>query len=122
MSDKKPTCDDRIDAALSSRVSDFETYFSNHEVYENGNDELPSFHHYGLCFDAREDEETGEITHYDFLLSWGGPSDFVRFHRNGSISYHFQDWFDGAVRIVTGLDWAEELRSWFDEVGALSFG
>ena len=116
------TCEDRINEALASRVADFETYFNNPEIYEEGNDELPPFHHYGLSFDAREDEETGEVTHYDFLLSWGGPSDFVRFHRNGSTSYHFQDWFDGASRVVTGLTWAEELRSWFEDCEALNFG
>jgi hypothetical protein len=121
MTDDKQTCEDRIDEHLGSRSADFETYWSNAQVYEHGNDELPPFHELGLSFEAREDDETGEVSHYDFLLSWGGPSDFVRFHRDGAITYHFQDWFDGAKRSVSGQAWAETLRDWFDECGMLAF-
>ena len=37
-------------------------------------------------------------------LSWGGPSDFLEVKHEGleiiSITYYFQDWFDGAKREV----------------------
>ena len=121
MSTDKQTCKDRIAEHLASRAGDFETYFSDWQGYDEGNEELPPFHSYGLSFDWREDEDTGRRVSRDLLLSWGGPSDFVRFHEDGSVTYHFQDWFDGAVRDVTNEDWATQLREHFEEFGMLSF-
>ena len=37
-------------------------------------------------------------------FSWGGPSDFLKVEHQGAmiinVTYHFQDWFDGAQRDV----------------------
>ena len=121
MNTNKQTCEDRIDEHLASRAGDFETYFSDAQVYDEGNEELPPFNHYRLCFDWQVEEDTGLRMSRDLLLSWGGPSDFVRFHADGSITYHFQNWFDGAVRDVTNEDWATQLREHFKELGMLDF-
>lgn len=49
--DKQPTCEQRINAQWQSIRADLEQYMDAGEVYENGNDELPPFHEYGLSFD-----------------------------------------------------------------------
>ena len=121
MTADKQTCEDRIAEHLASRARDFEIYLSDAEVYDEGNEELPPFQHYGLSFDWREDENTERRVSRDLLLSWGGPSDFVRFHEDGFITYHFQDWFDGATREVTGEPWAQQLREYYEDLGMLSF-
>ena len=47
---------------------------------------------------------------YEVLFSWGGPADFFKIYVNPKereidrITYHFQDWFEGAERNLTGKD------------------
>jgi hypothetical protein len=98
------------------------------EVYEEGCEEegLSPFHEYGLSFDyveGDEDEDTGILStgFYRYCLSWGGPSDEVRFYRNGTIEYRYHDWFDGAGVIVTGLPWAQWLEEFFTDVGCIDW-
>lgn len=71
------------------------------------------FHEWGLSFDF--DDERGC---YTYLLSWGGPSDGIRFYTN-RIEYFFHDWFDGAVRTVTGEGIMRDLEDWFKDVGSI---
>ena len=56
----------------------------------------------------------------DVLLSTGGPADFFRFYIDPEdqtitrISYHFQDWADGAVRTLDAheFDMVANLFDW----------
>ena len=59
------------------------------------------------ALDEWEDLSIGysKITVHVITLSWGGPADFLKVYQdeNGEvdkIEYHYQDWFDGAVRLV----------------------
>ena len=121
----QPTCEEQIDGHLERKRAAFRSYMNEPDTYENGSeaDGLSSFHDYGLSFDAciDEDPEKAATDYYRYQLSWGGPSDEIRFHRDGSIEYRFMDWFDGAGRIVTGEDWAQWLRDFFTDVGMIDF-
>jgi len=109
-------CESKIDEAMDSRASDFRLHMTDPDIYEEGNDEVSSFHEYGLCFGPTRDGESLE-----YLLSTGGPADMVRFHPCGKVTYHFQDWFDGAERDVTGEDWAQWLVGIFQDCDMLDF-
>lgn len=117
------TCDERISKKLARIQDYFTTYMEEPDVFENGNDELPSFYEYGLSFDYVEPNTFNHqpVGYYRYQLSWGGPSDELRFHPDGSITYHFMDWFDGAERDVTYRRWAKWLREWFEEVGSIDW-
>ena len=117
------TCADRIDEELKRVQEDIELYFEDPGVYENGNEDLPSFHEYGLCFDYVEPETfvDQECGYYRYQLSWGGPSDEIRFFPDGRIEYWFMDWFDGAKRNITKESWARQLRREFEEVGCIDW-
>lgn len=45
------------------------------------------------------------------LLSWGGPSDYFLIHKNEA-TYHFQDWYDGARRLVDYADFQTLYDLW----------
>ena len=83
---KDKTCEERIDAALTDRMQDFRK------------GELE-----GLGFDyvnpnTFEDQPRG---YHRWQLSWGGPSDEFRLYSDGTVHYHFMDWYDGAKRYIT---------------------
>jgi len=70
------------------------------------------FHEYGLSFDYVEPNTFEGQTrgYYRFQLSWGGPSDEIRFyttvaehdnHLLDRAEYWYMDWFDGAKESVT---------------------
>jgi len=117
-------CEQRVDGALNSRADDFTVYMNNVEIEEEGSDELPPMNHYGLSFeyvephedDIEKDDWSG--AYFRYQLSWGGPSDEIRFKRNGKIEYVFQDWFDGATRDISDEDWAMWLREAFAVSGS----
>ena len=116
-------CSDRIFSALESRAEDF-TAFMNGQTpgpEEDYGDFMEQFCNYGLSFDSEKDE-FGNVEYYIYQLSWGGPSDEVRFHADGKITYHFMDWFDGAHKDVTKEDWAQWLKDEFTELGMIRFG
>jgi hypothetical protein len=52
---------------------------------------------------------------YKIHLSTGGPASFFSIFVDGydiyRIEYHFQDWFDGAVRNLDGQDF-EHVKQW----------
>lgn len=59
------------------------------------------------ALDEWEDLSIGydKETVHTIILSWGGPSDFLKVYQAedgyiNKIEYHYQDWFDGAVRLV----------------------
>ena len=85
-------------------------------------DELGSFYDYGLCFDFVDagtfDNSEG---YYRYQLSWGGPSDEIRFYNDGTIECVFLDWFVGVGFDVSGEDWSEWLLYWFTDVGSIDW-
>jgi len=108
---------------LESRALDFKR-FMEMDDYENEDNAyyLGSFYDYGLSFSYTApgtfaDQHEG---YFCFQLSWGGPSDEVRFYYDMGakypyrIEYVFMDWGTGAGYDVTDEDWAIWLFGWFD--------
>ena len=117
MKHKQKTCSERVESHLESRAKDFTRFMNGQEKYEG------EFSEYGLSFDYVEpytfnDQPTG---YYRYQLSWGGPSDEIRFFENGTIYYVFLDWFDGAKRSIIAYDWARWLESDFKELGLIDW-
>jgi hypothetical protein len=119
------TCEQRIDAELAKVKADIKLYLNDADVYEEGSQErnLPPFHEYGLDFEYIEPGtfEWQECGYYSYMLSYGGPSDQIRFFPNGKIEYWFMDWFDGACRDITKEEWARQLRDIFEEMEAINW-
>lgn len=120
-----PTCKQRIDNELAKVRADIKLYLEDTDVFEEGSYErgLPPFKEYGLGFEYVEpgtfdDQECG---FYQYQLSWGGPSEEIRFLPNGTIEYWFMDWFDGACRDITHEDWARQLRALFEDAGSINW-
>ena len=113
---KDENCENKIDEAMASRAEDFRLHMTDPDIYEEGNDEVSPFHEYGLHFGPSYQSDTLE-----YLLSTGGPADMVRFHPCGKVTYHYQDWFDGAERDVTHKDWAQWLVGMFQDCEMLDF-
>lgn len=92
METKEKTCEERIDSQLANLE---ESCADIVKIYYEG-DEDGEWNNYPLSVD------TYKMTRIQ--LSWGGPSDFLDVKHDGTIilavTYHFQDWFDGAVRDV----------------------
>ena len=61
---------------------------------------------YGLSIDRHEEEE-----YTSYCMSWGGPSEEVRFHDDGLIEYVYLDWFCGIGFNVTDT----ELFQWLSD-------
>ena len=115
----QPSCEDRIDAQLSSTIETvrarWDSYCKGEEDTEEG-----TIHEYGLSFDYNEDKDC-----FIWLLSWGGPQDEFRFfcdlgYNVYRIEYGFLDWFDGATVKLSGSDneLLEEIWNWFEECGS----
>ena len=71
---------------------------------------------YPLCFDYVEANTFGEHEAYHrFQMSWGGPSDEVRFYelKKGyvyRVTYAFLDWYDSAEIDITNEPVVDKLR------------
>jgi len=125
----KPTCADLIQERLASRAADFTSFMEASKRL--GTKPLVLWrrgvwvHTYGLCLDYHVAcrggywDETSD--YYDYLLSWGGPSDLVRFWPDGRIEYRYHDWWDGAGVDVTEEEWAVWLRDFFGKKGMFQF-
>lgn len=82
--------------------------------------EIGNFYDYGLSIDYRlpEGRKAGYLR---YQLSWGGPSDEIRFYfTHGArqchkIEYVFLDWGTGVGFDVTNEDWAQWLFDWFND-------
>jgi hypothetical protein len=94
MSTKDLKCEDVIEDHLANledrcKVLLVDYYDGEEEGFENWNN-------YPLAVTTRKETK--------IELSWGGPSDFLSVIHNEceiySVTYHFQDWFDGATRQV----------------------
>lgn len=98
---EEKSCEDRIDYMLASTTEDLENLVKEEDI----NDAING---YFLGFDFVEAGtfENQKEAYFRLQMSWGGPSDEFRVFTNPDysihrIEYHFQDWFDGAVRDVT---------------------
>ena len=103
MSEK--TCEERIDAALESRAEDFIEMWDTEEWYD-------SLIEYGLALDRVTPDDDGPYIR--FQLSWGGPSEEIRFY-NHKIEFVYMDWFDSAKRDISNVEWAQRLKEYFME-------
>jgi hypothetical protein len=88
------SCNDRIDEQLSSLEGSCADLLRG---YYDGNDEgIEEWNSYPLAVSTRKETK--------IELSYGGPSDFLTVSHDGddiyTVTYHFQDWFDGATRAV----------------------
>ena len=110
------TCQQRIDEKLENLAELMTEYMEYGDLYENGSDEYPPFHEYGLGFDFVESGTFDDQTepYWRYQLSWGGPSDEIRFFSDRT-EYWFLDWFDGAHRDISAKQWARDLRELFSE-------
>jgi hypothetical protein len=109
---KNKTCEGRIDVELEAVIKDIE-YMINQKgsvLKDREGTEYKSLSQwinaYALCY---EDD-----LHYrakNLVISMGGPSEGIRFFKDGTIEYYFQDWFDGAKRELFGKNYeiAKEL-------------
>ena len=95
------SCKERIGESLKSTIDDIREAIDSNELFE-----------LGLGFDyvapgTFSDQDEG---YWRYQLSWGGPSDEVRFFasdpedRVPAVEYWFLDWFDGASRNLHGND------------------
>lgn len=128
MMTKQRSCEDRKHEKWASRKEDLEAlwavYTGEREPCEEyGEDGL---HEYGLSFDyvapgTFEDQNEG---YWRYQLSWGGPSDEIRFYSSNSAGpiykaeYWFMDWFDGAKTHVHDEEIVHNLWEMFSEVGS----
>ena len=103
---KNETCSDRITESIISRGEDFKR-FMNAEDEETQEE----FYNYGLCLDMVSvgtfQDQTEPYLRYQ--ISYGGPSEELRFYQNGTVEFWFLDWYDGAHKIITDLDWVQWL-------------
>lgn len=95
------TCEQRIAGQWSGRREDFERMQKAIETRDN-EDDYTEIQEYPLALSKRVEIRLD--------LSTGGPADFLTYSvdpEDGSverITYHFQDWFDGASLALTGDD------------------
>ena len=82
--------------------------------------DLGSFYEYGLCFDFVEATDTNN-GYYRYQISWGGPSDEIRFHPDGQIEYVFLDWFVGVGFDVSNDDTFKQLKADFQDMESIDF-
>ena len=120
MKPKNKTCKEQIDKSLKSREEDFLRFMNKQD-----DDEIRTeFYEYGLGFDfvdkktlSRRESEIG--SYYRYQLSWGGPSDEIRFFED-RVEYVFMDWFDYADKDITHKDWVKWLVQDFQELEMMS--
>ena len=126
--EKQPTCEERVQEHLESRLEDIRTLW---QLYcsgdEEGDEDLGNFHEYGLSFDyvaagTFKDQDEG---YFRYQISWGGPSEEFRFYTDAGMSLHrvefwFMDWWDGASRTLHGEDYTllAEIFGFFKEIGS----
>ena len=94
MTTKEATCEERIDAQLLALEEDVTEILRG---FNSGEDDgWEAWAEYPLAISQRL------VTKIE--LSWGGPSDFLTVEHDENhiyrVTYHFQDWFDGAKRDV----------------------
>lgn len=123
----KKTCEARIDEHLARTVESLETLIEweqgDHD--DEGHPDLGKLIEYGLSFDYVGELPDDRPGYWRYQLSWGGPSDELRFYCNNEgklleVEYWFMDHFDGAHRELyhhrdgPAPDWIAFLWMWFE--------
>jgi hypothetical protein len=104
------TCENRIFDAFANTEESLREILDSEDVIQGINE-------YGLSFELVKPENGGS-PFYRWLLSWGGPSDELRFYRNRT-DYHFMDWFDGAHESCGNNPTICEIRELFEDLGLI---
>lgn len=128
--EREKSCKARWAEHKNSRFSDLRKLVRAYGTDAEDVPDLGSLHEYGLSFDyVAPNTFRGQPRGYwRYQLSWGGPSDEIRFYgdrgyRHGPerVEYVFQDWFDGYARKLRGRDeeTARWLWDWFEECGSV---
>lgn len=127
---KRPTCKQRWAKHKNSRFADLRKLWKLYQKdCEASDPDVGNLYEYGLSFDyvapgTFPEQKEG---YWRYQLSWGGPSDEIRFYSSSPddvpyrITYCFMDWFDGHERKLIGRDeeLARELWDWFSETGSV---
>ena len=113
---KQKTCAELISARYEDRLKQFSDAWADVEV--NWHDYLAEN---TLAFDYVEpntfnDQPDG---YYRLQLSWGGPSDEVRWysrkpHTYYKITYKYMDWFDGAEIEINDRIWQNIFTEYYE--------
>jgi hypothetical protein len=125
-------------AHMKSRAEDFK-FFMNHgtdrestniedeEEADRLYNEHGNFYDYGLSVDyvAPHTFERQREGYFRYQLSYGGPSEEIRFYYSPrareayKIEFVYLQWGTGAGFNVTNEDWTKWLFDWFNEVGTI---
>ena len=113
----KETCEDRITEAIISRGEDFKR-FMNAEDEET----TEEFYNYGLEIAMVNMGTFKDMKepYLKYLISWGGPSEELRFYQNGTVEFWFLDWFDGAHKNITSMGWVQWLKQYLEDIELLT--
>lgn len=115
LKEKEKSCKERVLEHWKNRESDLHVFMDSPD---QETEELGSINDYGLCIDVVEPGTFENRERYlRYQLSWGGPSDEIRFYENGEIEYWFLDWFDGAGIDISDNDVALWIRDFLTEYG-----
>ena len=122
------TCQDIVQDRCNSRMADLETLYKlaleDSEAYD---DDLGNLNEYGLDFSYVAPETfTDQLEgYYRYQLSYGGPSQEIRFyvspdadgilcHTPYKIEFWHLDWYDGASINITDSQLAKDLYNYFN--------
>ncbi len=91
--------------------------YKDDQGYDDDFDGYQAFSEYGLSWTYNRPED-GSNGYYCYLMSWGGPSDELRFYADirgecHVIEYWYMDWFDGAKHVVTDDTAAKAVAEYF---------
>ena len=136
MSDRQATCAERWHGEKDSTFEDLRKLWDAYCNGEEDVEDLGNLFEYGLSFSYvtpgtfGEEQEDG---YFRYQLSWGGPSDEIRYYANPDdceeqhvtpyrVTYVFLDWFDGEEQSLHGDDHtlALNLFEWFQEGGSVA--
>ena len=114
----------RVDLAAMLLGENWDIYKEDqgYGLSDDAYDGFQAFSEYGLSWTYNEPED-GSNGFYCYLMSWGGPSDELRFYADirgqcHVIEYWYMDWFDGAKHVVTDDEAAKAVASYFAECEA----
>ncbi len=128
--EKQPTCGELVRQRLDSRMADLRGIFKRMDHnFENVRERAyEEYNEYALSFDyvapdTFNDQPQG---YFRYQISWGGPSDEIRYYVNPGLSmyraeYWYLDWFDGAPIELRGkdLEIAERIYNDFNDCGMI---
>ena len=120
---RQESCLERVNEQWQGRKADLEALW---KAYCNGKEDvedLGSIFEYGLSFDyaAPGTFNDQNEAYWRYQLSWGGPSDEIRFYASDpdgplyKAEYWFLDWGDGAKVHVIDEDIIKSLWGWFQD-------